>query len=162
MSYLECDGGIAGCVPQLQVKGWWQGSNSRKYRSTSAVVTAGEKRATVLTLVADNRTDATIALDDKMDILPDHNKDSGNKDEAKEAMHAKQNVAASGANLYLCLSLEAMIMSDIDGTVTKSNVRGIFDTLITEQHEYARFFTRLVKSVEIVEEEDNSKEGSGR
>ena len=47
-----------------------------------------------------------------------------------------QIVATAEAHVYLWSSNNSIIVSDIDGTVTKSDVRGVIDTVIQDKFEY--------------------------
>ena len=47
-----------------------------------------------------------------------------------------QIVATAEAHIYLWSSNNSIIVSDIDGTVTKSDVRGVIDTVIQDKFEY--------------------------
>lgn len=45
-------------------------------------------------------------------------------------------IAIAPALLHMWSSADSVIVSDIDGTVTKSDVRGVLDTVVTERFEY--------------------------
>ncbi|KAL7538810.1 hypothetical protein ACHAXR_008807 [Thalassiosira sp. AJA248-18] len=45
-------------------------------------------------------------------------------------------IATAEAHLYLWKSSDSVIVSDVDGTVTKSDVRGVIDTVIQDRFEY--------------------------
>jgi len=45
-------------------------------------------------------------------------------------------LATAEAHLYLWKSTDSVIVSDVDGTVTKSDVRGVIDTVIQDRFEY--------------------------
>jgi hypothetical protein len=57
-------------------------------------------------------------------------------------------VAVASANLYLWKHTDSVIVSDIDGTITKSNVRGLIDTVVTDSYKHCHvgictFLSRL-------------------
>ena len=45
-------------------------------------------------------------------------------------------LATAEAHLYLWSSSDSVVVSDVDGTVTKSDVRGVIDTVIQDRFEY--------------------------
>ncbi len=45
-------------------------------------------------------------------------------------------VAIAEAHLYLWNASDSIIVSDIDGTITKSDIRGVFDTIIQDKFEH--------------------------
>eukprot|EP00584_Thalassiosira_punctigera_P021098 CAMPEP_0172549584 /NCGR_PEP_ID=MMETSP1067-20121228/18610_1 /TAXON_ID=265564 ORGANISM="Thalassiosira punctigera, Strain Tpunct2005C2" /NCGR_SAMPLE_ID=MMETSP1067 /ASSEMBLY_ACC=CAM_ASM_000444 /LENGTH=711 /DNA_ID=CAMNT_0013336979 /DNA_START=281 /DNA_END=2416 /DNA_ORIENTATION=+ len=45
-------------------------------------------------------------------------------------------VATAEAHLYLWRSSDSVVISDVDGTVTKSDVRGVIDTVVQDRFEY--------------------------
>jgi phosphatidate phosphatase LPIN len=57
-------------------------------------------------------------------------------------------IASAEANIYLWSALDSVIVSDIDGTVTKDNVGGVIDTVVQEKYEHihngiCKFFQQL-------------------
>lgn len=57
-------------------------------------------------------------------------------------------VGVASANLYLWKHTDSVIISDIDGTITKSNVRGLIDTVVTDSYNHCHqgicsFLSRL-------------------
>jgi hypothetical protein len=45
-------------------------------------------------------------------------------------------IGVARANIYLWSYQDRIVISDIDGTITKSNARGVVDTLLTEKFQY--------------------------
>ena len=59
-------------------------------------------------------------------------------------------LATAEAHLYLWSACDSVIVSDVDGTVTKSDVRGVFDTVLQEKfqhihHGICKFYHELGK-----------------
>lgn len=63
----------------------------------------------------------------------------GAEEEGGESSPKEVLLAIAPANLHLWSSVDSVIVSDIDGTVTKSDVRGVFDTVVTEKFEHVHF-----------------------
>lgn len=45
-------------------------------------------------------------------------------------------IGVAHANIFLWTHQDRIVVMDIDGTITKSNARGVFDTIITETYKY--------------------------
>jgi hypothetical protein len=60
----------------------------------------------------------------------------------------KRVVGVASANLYLWKHTDSVVVSDIDGTITKSNIRGLIDTVMTDNYSHCHrgicnFLSRL-------------------
>ena len=67
--------------------------------------------------------------------------------------------ATAEAHLYLWNSSDSIIVSDIDGTITKSDIRGVIDTLIQDKYEHVhedicKFFHSILDVGRAGREED--------
>lgn len=68
-------------------------------------------------------------------------------------------VATAEAHLYLWSSSDSIIVSDIDGTITKSDVRGVIDTVIQDKFEHVhddicKLFQSILDVENVVGEQD--------
>lgn len=80
-------------------------------------------------------------------------------------------IASTEANLYLWSALDSIVVSDIDGTVTKDNVGGVMDTVVQEKFAHihsgiCKFYQQLT-TISPVEVEDmnalnSSDDGEGQ
>ena len=62
-------------------------------------------------------------------------------------------VATAESHLYLWRSTDSVIVSDVDGTVTKSDVRGLIDSVVQDRFEYChegicKFFHDMIDAAE--------------
>jgi phosphatidate phosphatase LPIN len=69
-------------------------------------------------------------------------------------LHDDDILAVAPIRVFLCSEQDRVIVVDVDGTVTKSNVRGVVDTVITESYHHChsgvcRFFTNLLKQLQV-------------
>lgn len=67
----------------------------------------------------------------------------------------KEVIGVANMNIFLWSHQDRLMIVDIDGTITRSNVRGIFDTVVTERYSYThkgvcRFLSNLDKSVRFI------------
>ena len=71
-------------------------------------------------------------------IVENHDADGHAKSTVDGGVHLVGGVviAIAPALLHMWSSADSVIVSDIDGTVTKSDVRGVLDTVVTERFEY--------------------------
>ena len=92
-------------------------------------------------------------------------------DDAKSAMDGGVHlvggvvIAVAPALLHLWSSADSVIVSDIDGTVTKSDVRGVLDTVVTERFEHVHggvcdLYQKLSK-VDIANQDSIGSSGNG-
>lgn len=66
----------------------------------------------------------------------------------------KERIATAEAFLYLWSARDSVIVCDIDGTITKSDVRGVLDTVVQDNFKHVhngvcKFFNELVDSFEL-------------
>jgi phosphatidate phosphatase PAH1 len=78
-------------------------------------------------------------------------------------------IASTEANIYLWSALDSVIVSDIDGTVTKDNVGGVVDTLVQEKFAHihsgiCKFYQQLttISPVEDMNVLNSSDDGKGQ
>ena len=77
-------------------------------------------------------------------------------------------IASTEAHLYLWSALDSVIVSDIDGTITKDNVGGVVDTVVQEKYAHihngiCKFFEDLsaISPVEDMDALNSSGDGEG-
>lgn len=78
-------------------------------------------------------------------------------------------IASAEAHLYLWSALDSVIVSDIDGTITKDNVGGVMDTVVQEKFAHihngiCKFFEDLatISPVEDMDALNSSGDGEGQ
>lgn len=76
-------------------------------------------------------------------------------------------IAAAEAFLYLWSALDSVIVCDIDGTITKSDVRGVLDTVVQDNFKHVhngvcKFLNELVDSFELGKKREGSISGRVR
>jgi len=78
-------------------------------------------------------------------------------------------IASTEANIYLWSALDSVIVSDIDGTVTKDNVGGVMDTVVQEKFAHihsdiCKFYQQLtmISPVEDMNVLNSSNDGEGQ
>jgi len=77
-------------------------------------------------------------------------------------LHSKNGivVATSEAHLYLWKSCDSVVVSDVDGTVTKSDVMGVIDTVVQDKFEYChagicKFYNQIANGTNDIDDDDD-------
>ena len=76
----------------------------------------------------------------------------------------KEKIASAEAFLYLWSARDSVIVCDIDGTITKSDVRGVLDTVVQDNFKHihrgvCKFFNKLINAFEMNRYEEESSSG---
>jgi len=80
-------------------------------------------------------------------------------------LHSPSNtiIASTTCHIYLWSSSDKVIISDVDGTITKSDIRGVYDTIIQDNFTYCHvgiceFFHSLVTESNVSKTDDRTRE----
>ena len=76
----------------------------------------------------------------------------------------EERIASAEAFLYLWSARDSVIVCDIDGTITKSDVRGVLDTVVQDNFKHihkgvCKFLNKLMSTFETIGDEDEGSSG---